>query len=115
MPNGTPPGLPGANILAVVMAAPTDLMNLATRNMQDVMSVFNAGVQRFTAAAAVPPAPPTLPAGFLPAGFPLLPGMPGAAAAPGGGAPPAPAPAPKTTTVYGGEQAMPLYRVTVQT
>lgn len=112
MPNGTPPGLPGANILAVVMAAPTDLMNLATRNIQDVMGVFNAGVQKFTAAAAAPPGIPSLPAGIFPAGFPMFPGMPGAAAA----APPAPpAPAQKTTTVYGGEQAMPLYRVTVQT
>ena len=83
MPNGNQ--LPGANVLAVVMAAPTDILGLATRQITETMGVFNMGVQRLGAEVARPPA---LPAGLpaLPAGLPPFP-FPGMAAA----APPAPA------------------------
>lgn len=106
MPNGQPP-LPGGQVLAVIMAAPTDIMSLATRQLTETMSTFNVGIQRFAAAAAVPPAfPAGLPA--MPAGFPPFP-FPGTA--PGGGAPPGPTPAaagaPRVTFA-------PTYRATVQ-
>jgi len=85
MPNGVE--LPGANVLAVVMAAPTDILGLATRQLTETMSVFNIGVQRLGAEVSRPPA---LPAGLpaLPAGFPPFP-FPGMMGAP----PPSPAPA----------------------
>lgn len=77
MPNGVE--LPGANVLAVVMAAPTDILGLATRQITETMGVFNMGVQRLGAEVARPPA---LPAGLpaLPAGLPPFPfpGMMGA-------------------------------------
>ncbi len=67
--------LPGGQVLSVIMAAPTDILGLATRQMTETLSTFNVGMQRFAAAAATPPA---LPAGLptLPAGFPMLP-LPG--------------------------------------
>lgn len=70
MPNGVE--LPGANVLAVVMAAPTDILGLATRQLTETMGVFNMGVQRLGAEVARPPA---LPAGIpaLPAGLPPFP------------------------------------------
>lgn len=86
MANGTPPGIPGANVLAVIMAAPTDILGLATRQLTETMGVFNLGVQRLGAEVATPPA---LPAGLpaLPAGLPFpFPGMAGAT-------PPGPQPA----------------------
>lgn len=76
MPNGVE--LPGANVLAVVMAAPTDILGLATRQLTETMGVFNMGVQRLGAEVARPPA--------LPAGLPPFP-FPGMSQA----APPAPA------------------------
>ncbi len=87
MANGNGAGLPGANVLAVIMAAPTDILTLATRQLTDTMSVFNLGVQRLGAEVTKPPA---LPAAFpaLPAGLPPFP-FPGMTAA----APPSPAPA----------------------
>lgn len=69
--------LPGANVLAVLMAAPTDIISLATRHITETMGVFNAGVQRLGIELTKPP---TLPAGFPFPGFPGLPGMPGAGA-----------------------------------
>lgn len=81
MPNGE---LPGANVLAVVMAAPTDILGLATRQLTETMGVFNMGVQRLGAEVARPPA---LPAGLpaLPAGLPFpFPGMAAAPPAPTG-------------------------------
>lgn len=77
MPNGQ---LPGANVLAVIMAAPTDILGLATRQLTETMGVFNLGVQRLGAEVTKPPA---LPAGLpaLPAGLPPFP-FPGMAAAP---------------------------------
>lgn len=82
MANGQPQ-LPGGQVLTVIMAAPTDILGLATRQVTEVMNTFNLGAQRFAAAAATPPA---LPAGLpaLPAGFPQLPfpGMGGAGAQP---------------------------------
>lgn len=86
MANGnTPAGLPGANVLAVIMAAPTDILGLATRQLTESMGVFNLGVQRLGVEVTKPP---VLPAGLpaLPAGLPPFP-FPGMAAA----APPAPA------------------------
>ena len=87
MPNGqVPAGIPGANVLAVIMAAPTDVLGLATRQLTETMGIFNLGVQRLGAEVTKPPA---LPAGLpaLPAGLPPFPfpGMMGA---------PAPSPAP---------------------
>jgi hypothetical protein len=85
MANGAPPGIPGANVFAVIMAAPTDILGLATRQLTETMGVFNLGVQRLGTEIAQPPAIPAgLPA--LPAGLPPFP-FPGMAAA----APPAPA------------------------
>lgn len=86
MPNGAPAGLPGANVLAVIMSAPTDILSLATRQVTETMGVFNLGVQRLGAEVTKPPA---LPAGLpaLPAGLPPFP-FPGMQAAP-----PAPTPA----------------------
>lgn len=83
MPNGVE--LPGANVLAVIMAAPTDILGLATRQLTETMGVFNLGVQRLGAEVTKPPA---LPAGLpsLPAGLPPFP-FPGMM-----GAPPSPAP-----------------------
>ncbi len=95
MPNGVPAGIPGANVLAVIMAAPTDILGLATRQLTETMSVFNMGVQRLGAEVAKPPA---LPAGLpaLPAGLPFpFPGM----------APPAPTPAGYTPPAAAGIQA----------
>lgn len=86
MANGnTPPGMPGANVLAVIMAAPTDILGLATRQITETMGVFNLGVQRLGTEIAQPPAIPAgLPA--LPAGLPFpFPGM--AQAAPPGSQP----------------------------
>lgn len=106
MPNGQPQ-LPGGQVLAVIMAAPTDIMGLMTRQMTEAMSTFNVGIQRFAAAAVVPPA---LPAGLpaVPAGFPPFP-FPGMT--PAGYTPPAPTPAaagaPRVTFA-------PTYRATVQ-
>lgn len=90
MPNGAE--LPGANVLAVVMAAPTDILGLATRQLTETMGVFNMGVQRLGAEVARPPA---LPAGLpaLPAGLPPFP-FPGMAAAPPSPAPTGYVPAP---------------------
>ncbi len=91
MANGnTPPGIPGANVLAVIMAAPTDILGLATRQLTESMSVFNLGVQRLGAEIAQPPAIPAgLPA--LPAGLPPFP-FPGMtqSAPPAGYTPPGP-------------------------
>jgi hypothetical protein len=84
--------LPGMNILAVVMQAPTDIMGLATRQLTEAMSVFNLGFQKLGTELAVPPALPqglpALPAGLpqLPMGLPQLPGL-GAAPAAGAAAP----------------------------
>jgi len=73
MPNGqVPAGIPGANVLAVIMAAPTDVLGLATRQLTETMGIFNLGVQRLGAEVTKPPA---LPAGLpaLPAGLPPFP------------------------------------------
>jgi len=82
MANGnTPtPGLPGANVFAVIMAAPTDILGLATRQLTETMGVLNFGVQKLGAEVAKPPA---MPAAFpaLPAGLPPFP-FPGMTAAP---------------------------------
>lgn len=88
MANGTPPGIPGANVFAVILAAPTDILGLATRQLTETMGVFNLGVQRLGTEIAQPPAIPAgLPA--LPAGLPPFP-FPGMAGA--GYTPPSPAP-----------------------
>lgn len=88
MANGAPPGIPGANVFAVIMAAPTDILGLATRQLTETMGVFNLGVQRLGTEIAQPPAIPAgLPA--LPAGLPPFP-FPGMAGA--GYTPPAPTP-----------------------
>lgn len=99
MANGNGAGLPGANVLAVIMAAPTDILGLATRQLTETMGVFNLGVQRLGAEVTKPPA---LPAGLplLPAGLPPFP-FPGMAAA----APPAPQPSPAGYTPISGVQA----------
>lgn len=90
MANGNPQapaGLPGANVLAVIMAAPTDILGLATRQLTESMGVFNLGVQRLGVEVTKPP---VLPAGLpaLPAGLPPFP-FPGMQPA----APPGPGPA----------------------
>ena len=69
-----PDQLPGANVLAVMMQAPTDIMGLATRQITEAVDTVGAGVQRFSAELAVPPdiaglALPPLP-GMAPAGAP---------------------------------------------
>ncbi len=99
MANGAPAGFPGANVLAVILAAPTDILGLATRQLTEAMGVFNLGVQRLGAEVVKPPA---LPAAFpaLPAGLPPFP-FPGMAAA----APPAPTPQPAGYTPPSGVQA----------
>lgn len=91
MANGnTNPGLPGANVFAVIMAAPTDILGLATRQLTETMGVFNLGVQRLGTEIAQPPAIPAgLPA--LPAGLPPFP-------FPGMGAPAGYTPAPTEYT-----------------
>lgn len=96
MPNGVE--LPGANVLAVIMAAPTDILGLATRQLTETMGVFNLGVQRLGAEVSRPPA---LPAGLpaLPAGLPPFP-FPGMM-----GAPPAPTPAGYTPAPAAGVSA----------
>lgn len=77
--------LPGMNVLAVVMAAPADVINLATRHVTETMQIFNMGVTRLSAELAVPPA--------LPTGLPPLPFFfPGMAPAGGGGTPTPPVP-----------------------
>lgn len=69
-----PDQLPGANVLAVMMQAPTDIMGLATRQITEAVDTVGAGIQRFSAELAVPPdiaglAFPPLP-GMAPAGAP---------------------------------------------
>lgn len=87
MANETPmPGIPGANVLSVIMSAPTDILGLATRQITETMGVFNIGVQRLGAEVTKPP---SMPANFpaIPAGLPPFP-FPGMtqAAPPGPGA-----------------------------
>lgn len=75
--NGALP-IPGGQALSVILAAPTDILGLATRQVTETLNVFNVGIQRFGAAAAQPPVLPAglpaLPAGLpaLPAGFPMF-------------------------------------------
>lgn len=79
MPNGQQ--IPGANVLAIALAAPTDILNLATRQATEAMSMFTMKAQQLgTELVALPQA--------LPAGLPQLPMM-----FPGMGAPPPVAPA----------------------
>jgi len=93
-----PEQLPGANVLAVVMQAPTDIMGLATRQITEAVDTFGIGMQRLSAELAVPPEITGMP------GLPPLPGlMP--AGAPSVGAPQA---APPAT----GTQARALTRTT---
>lgn len=63
--------MPGMNVLAVIMQAPADIMNLATRQMTEGIEVMNAGVGRLATEMAAPPT--------LPAGLPPIPGVPAAA------------------------------------
>ena len=80
-----PDQLPGANLLAVVMQAPTDIMGLATRQITEAVDTFGVGMQRLGAELAVPPGIAGMP------GFPPLPGMAPATAPPVGAAQAAPA------------------------
>lgn len=72
--------LPGANILALMMQAPTDAMALATKQVTETMAVLSMGAQAFGAELATPPSMAGL-------ALPPFPGMPAAQAVP------APAPA----------------------
>jgi len=77
--------LPGMNLLAVALQAPADLLNLATRQVNETLAVMNNGVQRMAMELSVPPAlPQGLPA--LPQGLPSLPGLGGFSAPPASGA-----------------------------
>lgn len=80
--------LPGANVLAVIMTLPTNIMSLVSRQATEAMSVMTMDVQRLGAEMAKPPALPTA----LPFGLPMLPlpglGAPAGAPAPTGVAPP---------------------------
>lgn len=76
--------LPGMNVFQVMAQAPLDFANLAVRQMGDLASIANLGVQRLGAELAVPPAlPQGLPdlsqfsAGLpqLPQGLPQFPGI----------------------------------------
>lgn len=77
--------LPGANVLAVIMTLPTNIMSLVSRQATEAMSVMTMDVQRLGAEIAKPPALPTA----LPFGLPTFPfpglgapaGVPPAAAA----------------------------------
>lgn len=60
--------MPGANVMAVVMNAPPDIMNMATRHVTEVINTMNAGVSALGSELARPP--------ILPSGMPTLPGMP---------------------------------------
>jgi hypothetical protein len=73
-----PDQLPGANVLAVMMQAPTDIMGLATRQITEAVDTVGAGIQRFSAELAVPPEISGMPV------LPLLPGMAPAGAPPVG-------------------------------
>lgn len=97
MPNGIPTNLPGANVLEVVMAAPTDLLSLATRNTTDVLNTLNIGAQRLASAAAIPPI--ALPGSVGGLTLPQLPGFPMM------GSTPAQAPAQTQIGAKGGEVA----------
>lgn len=81
--------IPGANVMAVVMNAPPDIMNMATRHVTEVINTMNAGVSALGAEMARPP--------VLPSGMPALPGMP----AFGQTTSEAPAPAPAAPTMFG--------------
>jgi hypothetical protein len=81
-----PEQLPGANVLAVVMQAPMDIMGLASRQITEAVDTFGVGMERLGAELAVPPdiaglALPPLP-GMAPAGAPPA-GAPAAAPAVG--------------------------------
>lgn len=49
------PELPGQNVLAVMLQAPTDILGLATRQVTETLGVFNSGVQRLAVELATPP------------------------------------------------------------
>lgn len=72
--------LPGANVLSVLMQVPTDVMNMATRQVTEAMGAASMRAQTLAMELSKPPVLPTnLP--FLPANlpFPMMPGMfPGA-------------------------------------
>lgn len=95
MPNAQ---LPGANLLAFALAAPTDLLNLATRQMTEAMGMMSMKAQQLgTELAAVPASLPLA----LPQGLPFpFPGMAGAGAG-------APAPTPYTPPAAEVERARP--------
>lgn len=76
-----PEQLPGANVLALIMQVPVDVMGLATRQITETVDTFGAGVQRLGAELAVPPDIAGL-------ALPPLPGMAPAAAPPAAGVPP---------------------------
>ena len=73
-----PDQLPGANVLALMMQAPTDIMGLATRQITEAVDTFGMGMQRLGAELAVPPERAGVP------GLPPLPGMAPAGAPPVG-------------------------------
>jgi len=78
-----PEQLPGANVLAVLMQAPADIVGLAARQVTEVVDTFGVGVERLGVELAVPPEITGMPM------FPPLPGM-----APAGAPSAAPAAAP---------------------
>jgi len=94
-----PEQLPGMNVLAVIMQAPADIMELATRQITETVDIFGAGVQRMGAELAVPPDIAGL-------ALPPLPGM-APAAAPPAAAPPA---ATRGRAPVSGVQALSLTR-----
>jgi len=61
--------IPGANVMTVLMQAPTDIMGLATRQVTETVDTFGAGIQRLSAELAVPPEIKSMP------GLPPLPGV----------------------------------------
>jgi len=68
--------LPGMNVMAVVMNAPMELMNLGTRQLTETMGVMSQGVSVLGMELSKPP---VMPAGLA---LPPLPGMGAPAAAP---------------------------------
>lgn len=72
--------LPGANLLTFALTAPTDILNLATRQATEAMNLMSMKAQQLgTELAAVPASLPLA----LPQGLPFpFPGMAGAGAPP---------------------------------
>jgi len=86
-----PDQLPGANVLALMMQAPADVVGLATRQMTEAVDTFSIGVQRLGAELAVPP-------DIAGMGLPMLPAFPGMEPATAREAAPQPAAAKKVPT-----------------